>query len=79
MGQSLTLKVRGWKTGFAPSGVTTAVYTLVAGTPSFAPAPGTYPSAQSVTLSTVTSGATINYTIDGSDPTTTSPVYSAPV
>lgn len=33
--------------------------------PNFSPAPGTYLTAQSVTLSTVTSGATIRYTMDG--------------
>src|SRR6202022_1579128 len=56
--------------------------TLPAGivaTPTFSPAPGTYPTAQSVTLSDATPGATIYYTTDGSPATTSSAVYSAPI
>ena len=48
--------------------------------PSFSPAGGTYSTAQSVTISTTTSGATIRYTVDGSTPTsTTGTVYSSAV
>jgi len=48
-------------------------------TPAFNPAGGTYSSAQNVTLSCTTSGATIRYTIDGSEPTSRSTVYSSPI
>lgn len=48
-------------------------------TPSFNPVEGTYTSAQNVTISCGTSGATIYYTTDGSDPTTNSSVYSAAI
>ena len=48
-------------------------------TPVFSPAPGTYSSAQNVTLADTTPGATIYYTTDGSTPTTSSTVYSGPV
>ncbi|HTC67135.1 MAG TPA: chitobiase/beta-hexosaminidase C-terminal domain-containing protein [Candidatus Acidoferrum sp.] len=44
--------------------------------PTFSPAPGSYTSAQSVTLSTPTPGASIHYTTDGSTPTVSSPLYS---
>ncbi|MDP2173396.1 MAG: formylglycine-generating enzyme family protein [Candidatus Cloacimonadaceae bacterium] len=48
-------------------------------TPTFSPAGGTYPTAQSVTLSCATSGATIRYTINNTEPTATSTVYSSPL
>ena len=47
--------------------------------PTFSPAEGLYTSAQNVTISTTTSGATIYYTLDGTDPTTNSSVYSSPI
>jgi hypothetical protein len=40
-------------------------------TPTLSPAPGTYTTPQSITLTTSTGGATIRYTTDGSTPTTT--------
>jgi hypothetical protein len=48
-------------------------------TPTASPAPGTYTSAQSVTLSCSTSSATIRYTTNGSEPTSNSTVYSSPI
>ena len=50
-----------------------------AATPSFSPAAGTYSSAQTVTISDATSGATIYYTTNGTSPTTSSAVYSGPI
>ena len=47
--------------------------------PTFSPAPGTYTSAQTVTLSDWTSGSTIYYTTNGTTPTTSSAVYSSPI
>jgi len=48
--------------------------------PVFSPVGGvTYTSAQSVTITCATEGATIHYTVDGSEPTTSSPVYSAAI
>jgi hypothetical protein len=43
------------------------------------PSVGVYLTAQSVTLSTTTVGATIYYTVDGATPTTSSSVYSSPI
>ncbi len=48
--------------------------------PTFNPAPGTYSSAQSVVITSATTGALIRYTADGSTPTlSNSTLYSAPV
>jgi hypothetical protein len=48
-------------------------------TPAFLPAAGSYSSAQSVTLTAATPGATIYYTTDGSGPTSTSNLYAGPI
>jgi hypothetical protein len=50
-----------------------------AATPTFIPAPGTYGTSQSVTISDVTAGATIYYTTDGTTPTTASAVFTVPI
>jgi hypothetical protein len=47
--------------------------------PAFSPIAGTYTSAQTVTLSAATPGATIYYTTDGTAPTTSSPQYSSAI
>ena len=46
--------------------------------PTFSPAGGDYTTAQTVSISAV-SGATIYYTINGDNPTTSSTVYSSPI
>ncbi len=51
-------------------------YTASVAEPTFTPAAGTYTSAQDVTLSCSTTGATIRYTLDGSEPTSTSTEYT---
>jgi alpha-tubulin suppressor-like RCC1 family protein len=77
--QSTTLKVRAWKPGAVASEVTTGVYELKTVAPVLTPGTGQYGSAQSVSMTTATSGATIRYTTDGSEPNATSSVYSASI
>jgi hypothetical protein len=48
-------------------------------TPTFTPAPGTFPAAQDVTIATTTPNATIFYTTDGTNPTSASVVYSGAI
>ncbi len=51
----------------------------VAATPTFSPVAGTYMTEQNVTISCETTNAAIYYTLDGSDPTENSTLYSAPI
>ena len=48
-------------------------------TPTFSPAAGTFTTAQTVSISCTTQGATIHYTMDGSTPTANSTTYSSPL
>ena len=48
-------------------------------TPTFSPAPGTYTTAQDVSISCATSDATIHYTTNGNDPTESDPIYTSPI
>ncbi|WP_394830196.1 chitobiase/beta-hexosaminidase C-terminal domain-containing protein [Pendulispora rubella] len=48
-------------------------------TPEFDVAGGTFSSAQKVAIRTATAGASIHYTLDGSTPNSTSPVYDSPI
>jgi glyoxylase-like metal-dependent hydrolase (beta-lactamase superfamily II) len=47
----------------------------VVATPTAFPAPGTYPTTYSVTLLSATPGAQIHYTLDGTQPTSSSPAF----
>ena len=76
-----TFKAIAVKDNYTTSDVASAAYTLLApaATPTFSPEAGTYTWAQNVTISTTTEGATIYYTTDGSNPTSSSSVYSEPI
>ena len=50
-----------------------------AATPRFSLAPGQYTTKHYVSLSDATAGAAIHYTLDGSGPSTSSPVYAGPI
>jgi hypothetical protein len=77
--QSTVLKVRAFRTGLTPSPVAAAAFTLQVATPTIGPGGGTYASPQTVTITSASPGATLHYTLDGSDPTTASPVYTTPL
>jgi uncharacterized repeat protein (TIGR03803 family) len=76
-----TLNALAYKAGYTDSTVTSGLYTIPqVAAPTFSPGGGFYNSAQTVTITTTTSGATIRYTMDGSTPTETiGAVYSSPV
>ncbi|NLK49659.1 MAG: T9SS type A sorting domain-containing protein, partial [Candidatus Cloacimonetes bacterium] len=78
------IKVRAYKEGWVPSAVASATYnitgTVVYMTPVFLPPAGTYQTAQQITINSVNpSDATVRYTLDGSEPTQTSPIYTSPI
>ena len=69
-------------TGSAVSAIASATYTInlpAAATPTFSVPAGTYSSAQTVTISDSTAGATIYYTTNGTTPTISSTVYSGAI
>lgn len=76
---STTLKVKGWKTGWTESAVTTGTYTLKVSTPTFTPDGGSYAGPVTVTIATATSGAIVRYTVDGAEPGLTSPQYTGAI
>jgi hypothetical protein len=65
----------------SPSAVSSATFEIgpITGTPTFSPAAGQYGTAQAVTISDATSGATIYYTTNGTTPTTGSSTYGSPI
>jgi len=75
-----TVKAIAVVSGMTNSGVSTFTYLVKVATPTITPTAGSVPSGQLITLSTTTSGASIYYTLDGSDPATsgTRILYSAP-
>ncbi|MBB5339949.1 chitobiase/beta-hexosaminidase C-terminal domain-containing protein [Tunturiibacter gelidoferens] len=77
-----TVKALAVASGASQSAVSSATYSVSAPAttpPVFSPAPGSYSTAQSVTLSDSASGSTIYYTTDGSSPTTSSSVYNSSI
>jgi len=81
-----TVKAKAFMNGMTDSDTAQAIYTITTepqpekvSTPTFSPVGGTYSSQQNVALYCATSNATIRYTVDGSEPTDSSTVYSSPI
>ena len=71
-GVNLGITVDAWRSGSILS-------TPKVSMPTLSPAGGTYSSSQNIVLSCGTSGAAIRYTTDGSEPSSSSAVYSGPI
>jgi sugar lactone lactonase YvrE/AraC-like DNA-binding protein len=72
-GTSMTIKAIAVKSGMDNSTVASGIFTITypaVATPAFSPSAGTFSSDQSVTITSSTSGATIFYTTDGTNPAT---------
>src|ERR1700678_2263909 len=67
--------------GFIQSTATSNAYVISTQTapPQFTPPSGSYATAQTVTIADSTANSVIYYTLDGSTPTHSSPVYSGPI
>ncbi len=76
-----TIKALATATGMNTSATATATYTIQSqvATPTFTPVGGSYASAQSVTITSATSGATIYYTTNGTTPTSSSTLYTGAI
>lgn len=76
-----TIKAIAIKNGFPSSDVIEAAYTIAVpvATPTFSLAEGTYTSVQTVTITTDTEDASIYYTTNGSEPTTSSQLFTEPI
>ena len=78
---SQTVKAFGAKEGFQNSPVSSAIYNVVlsqVASVTFSPVPNGEDTDTLITLATITAGATIHFTTDGSTPTILSPVFTAP-
>ncbi|WP_060862295.1 chitobiase/beta-hexosaminidase C-terminal domain-containing protein [Paenibacillus riograndensis] len=79
--EAVTIKAIAVKAGMTNSAVMSEAYTIMAQVeaPTANPAGGAVAPGTTVALSSATSGAVIHYTLDGSVPTSGSPVYSGPI
>ncbi|HOT77484.1 MAG TPA: chitobiase/beta-hexosaminidase C-terminal domain-containing protein, partial [Candidatus Wallbacteria bacterium] len=80
VGVNTTVKAIAVKSGMADSNVASATYNIRAAAPAFNPAAGSFSSAQNITITSATPGATIKYTTDSSTPSATNGLtYSSPI
>jgi hypothetical protein len=81
MNASGTLEAIAVASGYSFSAVGAATYSIapILPAPVLSPAPGTYATAQTVTIGDATTGTTIHYTTDGTTPTSSSDIYSSAI
>jgi hypothetical protein len=78
--ETITLKAVAYKSGWNESSIINAYYYFNVANPIFSPTGGTYSDEQNIVISTVTSGASICYTTNGTTPTsTTGTLYTGPI
>ena len=77
---SCTVKARAFKEGCVASATSTASYQLIVATPVLSPVTGTaFAGSMSVEISCATADAAIRYTLDGTEPTAESALYSGAI
>ncbi len=77
LAQTTTLKSACFQLDHATSSVSTVLYSLQVAAPALGVPGGSYPAGTQVTVTSPTSGATLHYTLDGTDPTTASPTIAS--
>jgi hypothetical protein len=78
LSRSTVIRAKGTRTFFSDSNVSEAEFILKCGTPVINPDTGTFPESVQLTMTGITSNASIRYTLDGSEPSNTSLLYSGP-
>ncbi len=74
-----TLSARAFRADLQPSTVTTGTYILQAGTPVFSPRHGPITNGTLLSMTSSTTDSAIRYTLDASDPTASSTIFSTPI
>ena len=76
---SKTLKAKVFKSGYTASSMVSAAYTLKCAQPSLSAETNTSIGSQDITITCGTTDAVIRYTLDGSDPTESSTIYTSAI
>jgi hypothetical protein len=72
-----TLRARAFAPNFTPSPILIAVYQMRVATPTMTPNGGTFAASTLVQMNSATANATVRYSLDGDDPTDTSPAATS--
>ena len=74
---SATVKAKAFVTGWTASSTASSIYTIKVAAPVLTPATGRWYTRRNVVATTTTGGATLRYTTDGTEPTTSSTAVGA--